>query len=154
MKKSFLPVILAAIFLLTTKGQSDDYWAYPELGKIYVSGRCLYQDNNGEITFSGLGKDRSIWATRIDSIGEVVFTKLVHYAISQASPQAILSAGKNSIIAGSGSSDVIPFSHAIIIKIDSYGNVIKDLTWIPSGYSTAEFNDMTKSNDGMYIAAG
>lgn len=157
MKKSFLPVILAAIFLFTMKGLSDDYWVYPELGEIYVSARCFCQNDDKEIIFAGPGDEWDIWMTKIDSLGEIIFTKKIYDAIYQAVPKEILTAGengKNYIIAGSGDGNGNFATHAIIIKTDDSGNVIKDTALIPSGYVSAIFQDMTKSNDGMYIAVG
>lgn len=153
MKKSFLPVILAAIFLFTMKGLSDDYWVYPELGEIYVSARCFCQNDDKEIVFTGPGNDWDIWMTKIDSVGEIIYTKKIYDAAYQAVPKAILTAGKNCITVGIGEGVEDITSHATIIKTDDSGNVIKDTSWIPPGHTTAGFQDMARSDDGI-VAVG
>jgi hypothetical protein len=155
MKKSFLPVILAAIFLIAAKGQSDDYWVYPELSEICSAGKCLCQNDDKEIAFAkGPGEnDDDVWMTKVDSLGKIIFTKKIYDATSQSCANDILANGKNFIIAGIGTRDTSTTDYALLIKVDNSGNVIKDTTWIPSSYYTAGLTHVMESN-GEYIAIG
>ena len=150
-KNKKLMVVGVSIIAILTGSAWAATWerTYPDLPFVGVSSICETYDNG--FAFVGLGKDKDMWLTKVDSLGNLLWTQKIASGPWQDDPYRIKEApDKGLIVVGI---DNYPM-RALVVQTDSLGNVIRDTSWIPEGYENAGFFDITHGSDNSWIAIG
>ena len=122
-KNKKLMVVGVSIIAILTGSAWAATWerTYPDLPFVGASSICETYDNG--FAFVGLGKDEDMWLTKVDSLGNLLWTQKIASGPWQDYPYRIKEApDKGLIVVGI---DNYPM-RALVVQTDSLGNVIRD----------------------------